>query len=321
MDFTASEDTPRDSSPVGMGGIEDDSTVDLEASDRELTTFENTPGEDSTQVEMRGIEHDRVVDLEHADTDLTMSTDRPRADSLAVQIRGIKHDSAVDPDGDLTMFEDTPRDSSLVEVRGKMACPPYDQVELDSPPSLAKLASIPIWSPELDEEYLMEEKRCLANWNDFRFKKPHTAYEIDCVQRALEMTRLDYYFLGFNGMYPHERSEYSHESYGSQHRRLQHRLCRTWSSMNPTGTVPFLFRLPSWGFSFEERYWRLVRWSFHKRLNAYYEVLAAMVVEKNEKGLYAFPLKECRDKVVEMFRSMDAKAQSELAQFLGIPLT
>ena len=135
------------------------------------------------------------------------------------------------------------------------------------------------------------------------------------------MTRLDYYFNGYNKTYPHEKFEYSHESYGSQHRRLQHSLCRKSFSIGPKETVPFLFRLPPWGFSFEERYWKPVRWSFNKRLNAYYEVLATMVVEKNEKGLYGFPLRECEDKVLVMFQSMGKEAKRELMQLVGIAPT
>ena len=138
-----SADRPRprgDSIPVQVGGVKDDSEVDL---DENFTIFMDALRGDATQVEMRGIEHDSAVD---SDEDFIMCEDTPRESSL-------------DPDKDFTMFEDTPRDSSLVEAWGKMACPPYDQVELDGPPSLAKLASIPIWSPELDEEYLIEEKR------------------------------------------------------------------------------------------------------------------------------------------------------------------
>ncbi len=87
---------------------------------------------------------------------------------------------------DLTMFEGTPKNQSLVPEAEGMVLPPWDQVDI-APPSTSGLSSIKEWKPELDPEFQKEAVWNLDQWGDFRFRVPETPSDIESLQQALEI--------------------------------------------------------------------------------------------------------------------------------------
>ena len=193
----------------------------------------------------------------------------------------IAHD---DFDKDLSMFEDTPRDASILSESEEWILPPFDTPAPDDPPILSTLTAMTEWKPSLDREFRTEAVEYLENWNDFRFKIPRTIHDIESLQQALEMSRMDYWIRNPAQRYPVGFFQYKRESYASQHRRLQWSLCRIWQEFEKE-PPPQLFRLPPWMFGFEPHYWKPSSWGFNRKSNAYNQGLVDMAAEKSKNGL------------------------------------
>ena len=189
-----------------------------------------------------------------------------------------------DSDKDLSMFEDTPRDASILSEIEEWILPPFDTPVQDDSPSLSTLTAMTEWEPSLDREFMTEAAEYLENWNDFRFKIPQTIYDIESLQQALEMSRMDFWIRNPSQTYPVGFFQYKRESYGSQHRRLQWNFCRIWQEFEEEAP-PHLFRLPPWMFGFEPGYWKPSSWGFNRKSKAYNQGLVDMAAEKREIGL------------------------------------
>ena len=199
-------------------------------------------------------------------------------------------------DKGLTVFADTPRDEGIVEERGEWLLPPWDVPDPIHAPSLTALSSMTEWDPEADIDFQTEAR---AGWSDCRFKVPQTPADIESLQKALEITRMDFWIRSPNERYPEDLSQYKKESYGSQHRRLQHAFCIIWRDLE-TEAPPALYRLPEWMFGFEYCYWKPSSWGHNRRSNAYNEGLAAMAAEKNEKSLENLRYQDWKAKLKEV---------------------
>ena len=204
-----------------------------------------------------------------------------------------------DLDKDLSMFEDTPRDASILSETEELILPPFDTPAPDDSPSLSTLTAMTEWEPSLDREFRTEAVEYLKNWNDFRFKIPQTIYDIESLQQALEMSRMDFWIRNPSQKYPVGFFQYKRESYASQHRRLQWSLCRVWQALEE-GPPPQLFRLPPWMFGFEAGYWKPSNWGFNRKSNAYNQGLVDMAAEKREIGLRRMDYSDWREKLKEL---------------------
>ena len=198
-----------------------------------------------------------------------------------VLLESVDWDEEADLDRDFSMFEDTPRDQSILPEKEEWTFEPPDP---EHAPSLSALSSMTEWDPEADLDFLIDAQWNLERWNDFRFKVPETPADQESLQQALEMTRMDFWIRNLRETYPEDLSKYRGESYGSQHRRLQHAFCRIWRDFD-CDSAPELYRLPSWMFGFEYCYWKPSTWGYDRRSRAYNQGLAEMSAEKNEKGL------------------------------------
>lgn len=227
-----------------------------------------------------------------------------------------KWDDDVDPedsDRDFTMFEDTPRDRSLVEETEERVFPPWDTSEPSHTPSISALSSMAVWDPEVDADFQIDAQWNLEKWNDFRFKVPEKPEDIESLQHALEITRVDFWLRNPTEQYPEDLSQYKEESYGSQHRRLQHAFCRIWQEFE-SEPAPELYRLPAWIFGFQYCHWKPSSWGFDERSNAYYQFLAEMAMEKNETGLWNFDYRECRAIVQDLLAASPSPTLEDWSQ-------
>ena len=213
-----------------------------------------------------------------------------------------KWDDAMDHedfDKDLSMFEDTPRDASILSENEEWILPPFDTPAPDDPPSLSTLTAMTAWEPSLDREFMTEAAEDLENWNDFRFKIPRTIHDIESLQQALEMSRMDFWIKNPSRTYPVGFFQYKRESYASQHRRLQWSFCRIWQEFEEE-PPPQLFRLPPWMFGFEPNYWKPSSWGFNRKSNAYNKGLADMAAEKRNNGLRRMDYSHWRERLREL---------------------
>ena len=189
-----------------------------------------------------------------------------------------------DFDKDLSMFEDTPRDASILSETEEWILPPFDTPVPEDPPSLSTLTAMTEWRRSLDGEFMTEAAEYFEKWNDFRFKAPRTIHDVESLQQALEMSRMDFWIRNPAQRYPVGFFQYKRESYASQHRRLQWSLCKIWQEFEKE-PAPQLFRLPPWMFGFESCYWKPSSWGFNRKSNAYNQGLADMAAEKRENRL------------------------------------
>ena len=189
-----------------------------------------------------------------------------------------------DFDKDFSMFGDTPRDASILSETEEWILPPFDTPAPDDPPSLSTLTAMTEWEPSFDREFMTEAVEYLETWNDFRFKTPRTIHDIESLQQALEMSRMDFWIRNPSKTYPVGFFQYKRESYGSQHRRLQWSFCKIWHKFEKE-PPPKLFCLPPWMFGFEPCYWKPSSWGFNRKSNAYNQGLVDMAAEKRENGL------------------------------------
>lgn len=187
-----------------------------------------------------------------------------------------------DLEKDFSMFDDTPRDQSMLTETEELTLPPWDTEEQTHDPSLSALSSMSEWDPRIDLEFQRELRE---GWCDCRFQVPETPADIESLQKALEMTRLDFWIRNPWGGYPDHLSEFETESYASQHRRLQHAFCRVWQDVDKETEHLALYRLPSWMFGLEECYWTPSNYLYNVVDKTYYQGLAKMAAEKNKKGL------------------------------------
>ena len=211
-------------------------------------------------------------------------------------------DDTMDPedfDKDLSMFGDTPRDASILSETEEWILPPWDTPALEDPPNLSTLTAMTEREPSLEREFRTEAVENLENWNDFRFKIPRTLHDIESLQQALEMTRMDFWIKNPSKTYPVGFFKYKGESYGSQHRRLQWSFCRLWQEFEQD-SPPKLFRLPPWMFGFEPCYWKPSSWGFNKKSNAYNQGLVDMAAEKRENGLRGVDYSNWRETLEEL---------------------
>ena len=230
-------------------------------------------------------------------------------------------DSEEDVERDLTIFEDTLPDASLVPEREEWNLPPYNEPdEPIQPAPLTVLYTLPTWDPSLDPDYQLEAQWNLEKWDDFRFKVPSTDSGMDSLQQALEITRMDFWIRNPYQGYPRvgHRAVDRGESYGSQHRRLQHAFCRLWRGYDAEGgPAPELYRLPAWIFGFEACYWRPASWGMDKRSEVYNRGLSEMAAEKNAKGLQGVNYRNWKAKLEEQDRAVMAEAETPLGLFAG----
>lgn len=197
---------------------------------------------------------------------------------------------------DFSMFDEFSRDQSILPEIEEWVLPPWDTV--DDAPSPTDLSSIAEWDPSLDLEFQNEAQENLEKWSDCRFKVSQTPADIESLQRALEITRMDFWIKNPNERYPEDLSQYETESYASQQRRLQHAFCRSWRRFH--GTIPpELFRLPNWMLGFEECYWKPSSWGYDRRSNAYNQGLAKMAAEKKEMGLWSVDYREWKARLTK----------------------
>ncbi|KAL9136554.1 MAG: hypothetical protein Q9175_002230 [Cornicularia normoerica] len=238
-----------------------------------------------------------------ADSEKTSSLDRDTAHQSGVDksdgfsklreetknTRRVLHESmdcngAADPedfDKVFSMFDGTPRDESILTETEEWILPPWDSPEPLQAPSLSALSSMTEWDPELDLDFQTEAQE---RWSDFRYMVPQTSSDVESLQQALEITRMDFWVRNPKETYPGHLSQYKGESYGSQHRRLQHAFCRIWQD-HEQDPPPELYRLPPWIFGFESCYWNPSIWGNNAKKRAYNKGLAEMAAEKNRKGL------------------------------------
>ena len=169
-----------------------------------------------------------------------------------------------------------------------------------------------VWNPEMDIDFQLDEQWNLEKWGDFRFKVPADPDDIESLQQALEITRMDFWIQNPTEQYPEDLSQYKGKSYGCQHRRLQHAFCRIWRQ-SENQPCPELYRLPQWMFGFQNCYWKPSSWGYDKRSNAYYQFLADMAMEKKENGQQSLDYQECKAMVLELL------VTSSTPEDLGIP--
>ena len=206
--------------------------------------------------------------------------------------------SPEDSDTDFSMFDGTPRDPSILPEREEWRLPPWDTVEPEDAPPPTDLSSMTEWGPSLDPDFQNEARENLEKWSDFRFKVPQTPTDIESLQQALEMTRMDFWIRNPHEKYPDDLSRFQGESYASQQRRLQHAFCRNWQHFRST-SPPELYRLPDWMFGFEECYWQPSSWGFDRLSNAYNQCLAEMAAEKKGRGLWGLDYRQWKDRLKE----------------------
>ena len=206
--------------------------------------------------------------------------------------------SLEDLNKDFSMFDDTPRDASILPEREEWRLPPWDTVDTEGAPVPTDLSSMTEWDPSLDLDFQAEAQENLERWSDCRFKSPQTRADIESLRQALEMTRLDFWIRTPDQEYPDDLSQHETESYASQQRRLQHAFCRTWRLFHST-VAPELFRLPSWMFGFEEFYWKPSSWGYDRQSIVYNQGLAKMAAEKKEIGLGRVNYQEWKARLTE----------------------
>lgn len=223
-----------------------------------------------------------------------------------------------DEEEDFRMLDDTPEDRSMVEEIIEEVSPPFNVTWPDQIPSISELSSITKWDPELDEAFQMDAQGNSENlWQDLRFHVPQTPADIDSLQHALEITRMDFWIRNPIETYPRaELSQYKTESYGSQQRRLQHAFCRIWLRVG-SGPVPELYRLPSWMFGFDKCYWTPSHWGIDLRSNAYVQGLADMAAARNERSLRSMDLRSWKARLEEQVAAATAHCTTELALYAG----
>ena len=223
-----------------------------------------------------------------------------------------------DEEKDFTMFDDTPKDRCMVEEREEVVVPAFNVPWPDQTPSVSALSSVTKWDPELDEAFQIDAQRNLENpWQDLRFHVPQTPADIESLQQALELTRMDFWIRNPIETYPAAVfSQHKTESYGSQQRRLQHAFCRIWLRVG-SGPVPELYRLPSWMFGFDKCYWTPSRWGVDLRTNAYVQGLADMAAVENEKGLRSLDIRVWKARLEEQVAAATAHCSTELALDAG----
>ena len=214
-----------------------------------------------------------------------------------------------DPDQqDPSTSDRPPGDESLLSEIPEWVLPPWDQPTPPSPPSLSTLSAMPSWAPSLDAAYQTSLLTHLPHSTDMRFQPPQTPTDIASLQHALEMTRMDFWLQSPTETYPADLSRYGHESYASQHRRLQHAFCRVWREYRAETTAPpELFRLPGWMFGFGCGDWTPSSWGVGGRARAYNGVLAEMAGEKREKGLEGVVYREWKGRIAATEGLLDWK--------------
>ena len=217
---------------------------------------------------------------------------------------------------DFTMFEDTPGDQYLTEEKEEVVFSPWNVMEPNHTPSISALSSMKEWDPNLDQAFQMDAEWNLEKWDDMRFKMPQTPTDRESLQQALEITRMDFWIRNPMEEYPEDLSQYGRESYGCQHRRLQHAFCREWPKTF-LESPPELYRLPVWNFGFDECYWKPSNWGFDIRSNAYYQGLADMAAFKEEKGLQSIDLGYWKARLKEQVEFAMAHCDTELALYAG----
>ena len=242
----------------------------------------------------------------------TTNTPHPRPDNMPNFVLG---SDSEDLDRDFTMFDDTPRDRNMVTEK-EWSFYPYDQPEPDRTLSLSRLPSLEEWVPELDTNFQLEAQWHLDNESDYRFKAPKTSNDVASLQQALEITRMDFWIRNPRQTYPPDLSQHKRESYGSQHRRLQHafsRICREVGNE----PAPELYRLPAWMFGFAPYYWTPSTWGVDKRSRVYNQGLVEMAAEKNEKGVHGVDYLRWKATLEGLVRVVEEEARTELGLFVG----
>ena len=271
-------------------------------------TSENTNRQD------RSADHQSDVEISES------STSRGKArETLGDSPKNVNWDdgtSLADPEGDFTMFDDTPSDQYLVEEKEEVVYSPWNIIEPNHTPSLSALSSMTSWDPKLDQPFQIDAEWNLEKWDDFRFKVPQTPTDIESLQQALEITRMDFWVRNPVERYPEDLSQYKRESYGSQHRRLQHAFWRIWQDFHRE-PPPELYRLPSWMSGFNECYWKPSSWGIDIRSRAYYQGLADMAATKNERGLQSLDLRDWKARLKEHVEAVTAHCTTKLALYAG----
>ena len=210
---------------------------------------------------------------------------RKISETLGFPHESMDRDDEAGPDleRDFTMFEGTPRDSSIVSGK-EWILQHAGTYELIQAPSLSALSEMPEWDPDLDTDFQNESTENLDKWSDYRFRVPKTPADIASLQQALELTRMDFWLRNPAKTYPPHLDKYHTESYGSQHRRLQHAFCKQWRG-HSRDPPPALYRLPAWVFGFETRYWKPANWGTDRKSEAYARGLVEMADERYGEGL------------------------------------
>lgn len=217
-----------------------------------------------------------------------------------------------DGENDFTMFDDTPKDRSMVEETEEVVFPPFNLIEPDYYPSVSALSSMTKWEPKLDEAYQIDAQ---LNF-DLRFQIPQTPADKESLQQALDITRMDFWIRNPLETYPPDFPQYKTESYMSQQRRLQHAFCRFWQEYG-SGPPPELYRLPNWMFGFDKCYWTPSRWGLDLRSNAYNQGLGDMAAAKNEHGLRCMDRRGWKARLEEQVAAATAHCTTELALYAG----
>ncbi|CAF9938398.1 hypothetical protein IMSHALPRED_000785 [Imshaugia aleurites] len=193
--------------------------------------------------------------------------------------------------------------SAPSNVKSEWELPPWDPDPIKTP-SLSALLEMAEWDPELDTEFQKEAQEYLEQWNDYRFKVPLTYADVECIQQALEMTRMDFWMRSPKKEYPDDLSKYNTESYGSQHRRLQHAFCRIWREFDLAGEdCPELYRVRGFMLEFDPHYWTPDDWIADKGTEAWNQGLAEIAEAKYKSGLTSLDCHSLRIRLSEKLLS------------------
>ena len=229
---------------------------------------------------------------------------------------GNRHDGDIvgeleDLNTDLTMFEGIPKYESLVSETERIVLPPLNLVDV-TPPSTLGSSSMVGWKPELDPEFQKEALWHRDHGGDFSFKVPETPSDIESLQQALEITRMDFWVrCPFNSYPDLLAAQHQGESYASQHWRLQHAFRRIWEMAPLLGSrpAPALYRLPGWVSGFDARYWTPYAWGVDDLSRAYYGGLVMMADEKNAKGRDKMNIQEWKNRLKGYALTLDINKQ------------
>lgn len=98
--------------------------------------------------------------------------------------------------------------------------------------------------PAYDADFVLESEAALnQDKADLRYRTPTDAAERAHIRRALELTCIDFCALKGHAAPGDLLITYHHESYESQHRRIQKEFDRLWCGAK---RAPMLYRLPAW---------------------------------------------------------------------------